>query len=202
MPADVRHPQSLGRYLMVMLMLALALMSKPMVVTLPFVLLLLDYWPLKRFPQPDGRLIPWKLIIEKLPLLALSVMVCVVTLFAQRQAIASLPLSVRVGNALVSYVVLLKTDDLSSWIGRLLPASGRPTANLGNYHGCHRVAWHLRRRCCRPATAAVVFDGLVVVSRYANSSNRIDPVRDAGASRPVHLPPANWSVYSPDLGGG
>ncbi|MGO9586462.1 MAG: tetratricopeptide repeat protein [Limisphaerales bacterium] len=104
----VRHPQSLGRYLMVMLMLALALMSKPMVVTLPFVLLLLDYWPLKRFPQPDGRLIPWKLIIEKLPLLALSVMVCVVTLFAQRQAIASLPLSVRVGNALVSYVVYLK----------------------------------------------------------------------------------------------
>src|SRR5213078_1047162 len=47
----VRNPKSLGRYLVVVLMLALALMSKPMVVTLPFVLLLLDYWPLKRFPR-------------------------------------------------------------------------------------------------------------------------------------------------------
>jgi len=60
----VRHPSSLGRYLLVVLMLALALMSKPMVVTLPFVLLLLDYWPLKRFPQPGGRLVPWRLIAE------------------------------------------------------------------------------------------------------------------------------------------
>ena len=104
----VRHPQSLGRYLMVALMLALALMSKPMVVTLPLVLLLLDYWPLKRFTQPDGRLILWRLIAEKLPLLALSGIACVATLFAQEEAIASLPLSVRIGNALVSCVAYLE----------------------------------------------------------------------------------------------
>jgi tetratricopeptide (TPR) repeat protein len=102
-----RHPQSLGRYLMVVLMLALALMSKPMVVTLPFVLLLLDYWPLKRFTPPGEGLIPWRLIAEKLPLLALSGIACVATLFAQEEAIASLPLSVRIGNALVSYVAYL-----------------------------------------------------------------------------------------------
>ncbi len=102
-----RYPQSFGRYLMVMLMLALALMSKPMVVTLPFVLLLLDYWPLKRFTQPGGRLIPWRLIAEKLPLLALSGIACVATLFAQEEAIASLPLSERIGNALVSCVAYL-----------------------------------------------------------------------------------------------
>ncbi len=103
----VRHPRSLSRYLMVMLMLAVALMSKPMVVTLPFVLLLLDYWPLKRFPQPDGHWVPWRLIVEKLPLLALSGAACAVTLFAQQEAIQSLPLSWRIGNALVSYVAYL-----------------------------------------------------------------------------------------------
>jgi tetratricopeptide (TPR) repeat protein len=104
----VRHPWSLSRYLMVALMLALALMSKPMVVTLPFVLLLLDYWPLKRFTQPDGRLIPWGLIVEKVPLLALSGAVCVATFFAQKGAITPLPLSMRIGNALVSYVAYLR----------------------------------------------------------------------------------------------
>jgi tetratricopeptide (TPR) repeat protein len=103
-----RHPPSLGRYLLVVLMLALALMSKPMVVTLPFVLLLLDYWPLKRFNQSGGRLIPWHLIAEKLPLLALSGMVCVATLFAREEAIASLPLSERISNALVSCVAYLR----------------------------------------------------------------------------------------------
>jgi hypothetical protein len=103
----VRHPWSLGRYLMVVLMLALGLMSKPMVVTLPFVLLLLDYWPLKRFTQPGDRLVPWRLIAEKVPLLALSGAACVATLFAQKEAIQSLPLSLRISNALVSYVAYL-----------------------------------------------------------------------------------------------
>ncbi len=94
-------------YGLVLLFFALGLMSKPMVVTLPFVLLLLDYWPLKRFTQPGGRLVPWHLIAEKVPLLALSGATCVVTLFAQKEAIAPLPLSLRIGNALVSYVAYL-----------------------------------------------------------------------------------------------
>ncbi|MGA2279236.1 MAG: tetratricopeptide repeat protein [Verrucomicrobiota bacterium] len=104
----VRHQWSLGRYLMVALMLVLALMSKPMVVTLPFVLILLDYWPLKRFDQPCGCLIRWHLILEKLPLLALSGATCAATLFAQKEAIPSLPPSWRFGNALVSYVTYLR----------------------------------------------------------------------------------------------
>jgi tetratricopeptide (TPR) repeat protein len=104
----VRHPRFLDSYLMVIFLFALGLMCKPMLVTTPFVMLLLDYWPLKRFPQPGDGSISRRLIVEKLPLLALSVMVCVVTLFAQKQAMASLPLSVRVGNALVSYVAYLK----------------------------------------------------------------------------------------------
>ncbi len=94
-------------YCLVLLFFALGLMSKPMVVTLPFVLLLLDYWPLKRFTQPGGRLIPWRLIAEKVPLLALSGAACVATLFTQQEAIQSVPLSLRIGNALVSYVAYL-----------------------------------------------------------------------------------------------
>jgi protein O-mannosyl-transferase len=115
----VRHPQSLVYYLVTALMLALALMSKPMVVTLPFVLLLLDYWPLNRFARqaPGGRAGPAgtlanayaypRLIAEKLPLLALSGAVCAATLFAQTEAIAPLPFSLRIGNAMVSYVAYL-----------------------------------------------------------------------------------------------
>lgn len=102
-----RRPWSLGRYLMVALMLVLGLMSKPMVVTLPFVLLLLDYWPLKRFNQPDGHSVTRRLILEKIPLLAVSGAACVATLFAQQEAITPLPLALRIGNAVVSYVAYI-----------------------------------------------------------------------------------------------
>ncbi len=120
----VRHSWSLGRYLMVVLMLALGLLSKPMVVTLPFVLFLLDYWPLKRFTQPGGRLVPWRLIAEKVPLLALSGAACVATLFAQKEAIVSLPLSVRIGNALVSYVAYLGQMIYPAGLAVLYPHPG------------------------------------------------------------------------------
>src|SRR5208282_5015428 len=124
----VRHRWSLGRYLTVALMLALALMSKPMVVTLPLVLLLLDYWPLKRFTQPGGRLVPWRLIVEKVPLLALSGAACVATLFAQKEAIVSLPLSVRIGNALVSYVAYLGQMIYPAGLAVLYPHPGSSLA--------------------------------------------------------------------------
>jgi tetratricopeptide (TPR) repeat protein len=117
----VRRPFSLGRYLSVVFLFALGLLSKPMVVTLPFVLLLLDYWPLNRFapltPGPavtgDGdslknHSIPWRLILEKIPLLALSGAACVATMVAQKDIIVPVPLALRIGNAAVSYVVYLR----------------------------------------------------------------------------------------------
>ena len=117
----VRKPSSLPRKLLVALLFALGLMSKPMLVTTPFVLLLLDYWPLHRFAQlsstkdgvrPDhwwGRLsVPGRLVQEKIPLLVLSAVSCVLTPLAQkayyiRQA-GALPLMQRVPNALVACV--------------------------------------------------------------------------------------------------
>jgi tetratricopeptide (TPR) repeat protein len=99
-------------YLFSLLFFALGLMSKPMLVTLPFVLLLLDYWPLRRVqlstlnPQPSTL---WRLVVEKLPFLGLSAVACVLTVAAQRQGFAvvltaGLPLSFRIPHVLVSYV--------------------------------------------------------------------------------------------------
>jgi tetratricopeptide (TPR) repeat protein len=93
---------------------ALGLLCKPTAVALPFALLLLDYWPLQRFaPQPRTRGfgIPRRLILEKIPLLALSVVAGVVTCFAERKAeasIALIPIPSRIGNVLISYVVYLR----------------------------------------------------------------------------------------------
>ncbi|HTV63223.1 MAG TPA: hypothetical protein VMH30_11710, partial [Verrucomicrobiae bacterium] len=70
----VRRPASVPRYLMVLLLFALGLMSKPMLVTLPFVLLLLDYWPLGRLnPSGFGIQELRSLVLEKTPFFALTI---------------------------------------------------------------------------------------------------------------------------------
>ncbi len=101
-----RRPWSPARYGLVVLLFALGLMCKPMLVTLPVVLLLLDYWPLQR---EESRKLSG-LVLEKLPLLALSAASCVVTLLAQNGAIQSTELysmPMRYANALVSGMVYL-----------------------------------------------------------------------------------------------
>ncbi|HEY3973257.1 MAG TPA: tetratricopeptide repeat protein [Candidatus Sulfotelmatobacter sp.] len=102
------------RYIAVAALFVLGLAAKPMIVTLPFVLLLLDFWPLKRvrswlppsqaFPLPQQS--PWHLALEKLPLLVLSAVSSRVTMIAQRGTIATtenLPFTLRLANALYSY---------------------------------------------------------------------------------------------------
>ena len=103
-----RRPPSLPRYLAVVLLFALGLMSKPMLVTLPFVLMLLDYWPLKRIDGilTDRRAVG-RLILDKIPLLALAAASCTATLVAQNVAIHQIPPQWRLANALVSYVEYL-----------------------------------------------------------------------------------------------
>ena len=94
--------QSLGRYLTMSSVFAFGLMSKPMLITTPIILLLLDYWPLDRFSKSRWS----KLLIEKIPLFALSIASCVATLWAQNFALGStefLPLKWRITNAIVSY---------------------------------------------------------------------------------------------------
>jgi len=108
----VRRPTSMVRYGVVVLIYAGGLMTKPMLVTLPFVLLLLDYWPLGRMgPTADkASSFPWRVIVDKFPLLALTAASCAVTFFAQGDAIApidAIPISSRVANALVSYMAYI-----------------------------------------------------------------------------------------------
>jgi tetratricopeptide (TPR) repeat protein len=98
----VRKP-TWSRYGLVVLLFGLGLMSKPSLVTLPCVLLLLDYWPLQRWTGPR---FPWPLLKEKIPLLGLAALSCFVTLWAQQKAVLAievLPFSWRLENALVSY---------------------------------------------------------------------------------------------------
>jgi tetratricopeptide (TPR) repeat protein len=108
--------QTLGRYAVMCLLFAFGLMSKPMLVTLPFVLLLLDYWPLNRTRSQKSEArgqwcVVYRLVKEKIPLLLLSGASCVATFLAQGEAIspiARLPFWWRVSNALLSYVVYLR----------------------------------------------------------------------------------------------
>ena len=121
----VRHPQSLGRYLAVVGLFALGLMSKAMLVTIPPLLWLLDYWPLERFrrmpsdaaapsargettgrnvrPPPFSR----RIILDKVPLFALSIVVAGVTVRTHGLRPDSLTMPERFANAVISYVVYL-----------------------------------------------------------------------------------------------
>jgi protein O-mannosyl-transferase len=138
----VRQRFSLARYLLVVLCFGLGLMAKPMLVTVPFVLLLLDYWPLGRTrlrltapvvvpakmelsPLPASRL-----IVEKVPLLLMTIASCVVTSIVQTPAmekIDTLPLGSRMANALVSYVSYLGQF---FWPTNLTPLYPHPGENL------------------------------------------------------------------------
>jgi tetratricopeptide (TPR) repeat protein len=110
--AFIFHPPSSILYLLSLVFFTLGLMSKPMLVTLPFVLLLLDYWPLQRFQLSTLKSQPstlWPLLREKLPFFLLSALSSVITFFAQHAAgatvsTAELSLPGRLANVVVSYV--------------------------------------------------------------------------------------------------
>ncbi|MEA3222051.1 MAG: tetratricopeptide repeat protein [Thermodesulfobacteriota bacterium] len=129
--AYVRYAErsSFYRYLLILFVFVLGLMSKPMLVTLPFVLLLLDYWPLCRFKlaqcddyiqgprQSDNfsfqKFSVFYLVLEKIPLLLLSAFtIYLSSLSVQRLDIVisteTVPMNLRITNALISYLSYIK----------------------------------------------------------------------------------------------
>ena len=130
---------SVGRYVLVAVLFALGLASKPMVITLPFVLLLLDFWPLQRvkgwiepsatFPVQQES---WsRLLVEKVPLLALSAASAAITLFAQTPAevlTGILPFSVRLQNSLYAYCVYIWQMFWPAHLALMYPHPGRQLA--------------------------------------------------------------------------
>ncbi len=103
-------------YWLALAFFALGLMSKPMLVTLPFVMLLLDYWPLQRAHGERPAVANWsRLVLEKWPFFVLAAASCVITYPAQKEgelvvSLEEMPLEYRLGNALLAYnLYLLKT---------------------------------------------------------------------------------------------
>ncbi len=166
-----------AQHLLVLLLLLLSLLAKPIFVTMPFLLLLLDYWPLGRFSHdgPGVKALLW----EKTPLLILSACFCVITAKAQREAMVSLahcPLTIRVENALVAY---------GSYISRSLwpiglaayypyPTAGLPFWQVGLAEGvviamcfcsylCARRAPYLTVGCLWYLVSLIPMIGLVQV---------------------------------------
>ena len=151
-PASSRFPFLVSRnYGLVLLFFGLGLMCKPMLVTLPVVLLLLDFWPLGRVPgdkwqeTSEQKEIPStldprlpgatkrseggsNLLLEKLPLFGLAAASCAVTIFAQHKAVASLEkftLPLRLGNAAVSCVAYLRQMFWPAGLAVLYPFQAR-----------------------------------------------------------------------------
>jgi tetratricopeptide (TPR) repeat protein len=118
----VRNPKKKRWYILLIILFPLGLMAKPMIVTLPFVLLLLDFWPLSRFQsiiheQKINVFQAFKTLVwEKTPLFVLTAISCVITFFVQQHggavaSIQALPLKARAVNAIVSY---------TSYIGKMI----------------------------------------------------------------------------------
>ncbi|RJQ60493.1 MAG: tetratricopeptide repeat protein [Desulfobacteraceae bacterium] len=117
------------RYLWIMFFFILGLSAKPMLVTLPFWLLLIDWWPLKRFSGSRSGVL---LVQEKAPLLVLALLTCWITLLAQSHAGAikpseAYPFSIRIANALVSYAAYLVK---MVWPSRLTAYYPHPGSSL------------------------------------------------------------------------
>jgi tetratricopeptide (TPR) repeat protein len=128
----VRQP-SRGRYLAMALLFGLGLLSKNMLVTLPFVLLLLDWWPLGRMRRAEATAgeagsrspgVPfWGLVKEKIPLMLLSAGSCIATASVSEKIGEAdrVPVLARIGNAVVSYVVYLRQMVFPAGLANLYP---------------------------------------------------------------------------------
>jgi hypothetical protein len=153
-------------WLLVVTCFALSLLAKPMLVTLPFSLLLLDAWPLARAAREGWR----RLVLEKVPLLALSAGSCALTWLAQSSggAVRTYPLATRVASALSAYAGYLAKTFVPIHLAALYP---RPVAgpdwraaalSAALLVGISAIAWRERRRAPWLAVGWAWFLGTLV----------------------------------------
>jgi hypothetical protein len=163
-----------GRYLLVAVLFAFGLMAKPMLVTVPCLLLVLDWWPLGRLARsPAGGSFLGRVIIEKAPLLALSAAASLLTFVAQTRGdaiitMAEISLPGRVANVVWAYgAYLLKTV----WPAGLvvyypLPAEGHPAGEVAAAGlilvALSALAWVLRQRAPGVAAGWLWYLGMLV----------------------------------------
>jgi len=135
-------------YIPVLIFFLFGLLSKPMLVTFPFLLLLLDYWPLQRFPAKrlasreeetgntvSQKAVAMRLVVEKIPFFVLSIIFSIITFMAQHQAgavssVKALPMGVRVENALVAYGSYIVKTVWPTNLGVFYPHPGNNISTL------------------------------------------------------------------------
>ncbi len=125
---DYAKTNRISRYFIALLLFGIGLMAKSMLVSLPLVLLLLDYWPLRRFAEHRTL----RLLIEKLPFLAFSIASSIVTLVAQQRAHAMIslgmtPIFVRAQNATLACVAYIGKMFWPSGLAVLYPYNAHPS---------------------------------------------------------------------------
>jgi tetratricopeptide (TPR) repeat protein len=170
-----------GRYILLFLVYGLSIMTKPVVVTLPFALLLLDYWPLGRVKRgndtksrnpikPSAKEIcrreisaGW-LVMEKIPLFTLSAVLCVITFIAQKSGgavalLKHLPLNDRIANMFVSYIRYIGK---TIWPSRLAVYYPHPYTGSG----------HTNLQIVEVAVCALLFFMILVLSIYTGRRKR------------------------------
>jgi len=167
----VRRP-GLRRYALVLIGFSLGLMAKPMLVTLPLVLLLWDYWPLRRWAPPGAAAAetgqsaghgPYpgislkRLVWEKIPLLVLVALFSLLAVYAQQAAamvvsLTDIPLDARISNGLVAYIVYLGKTVVPLNLAVLYPHPGNAIPGwqaLGAAFGLALLSWIILRRARR-----------------------------------------------------
>jgi tetratricopeptide (TPR) repeat protein len=158
---------SIGRYVLVAVLFIAGLLAKPMLVTLPFVLLLLDIWPLARLETSS----PGRLAAEKVPLLALSGVSSVLTFFAQRHGLAvvgvdTLPPVPRIEHAMISAVIYLRQTVWPANLAAFYPLTAiswlQATLAAAFLIALSVAALHLRRRAPYLIVGWLWFLGMLV----------------------------------------
>jgi len=172
-PALDPRPSTLD-YSLALACFALGLMAKPMLVTLPFVMLLLDYWPLQRFPGQGLRSGVRHLILEKAPFFLLTAASCVVTFLVQRNGetvmtLQQFPLNLRIENALISCVRYLGKTFWPVDLAVIYPLPGHLTwpwaiaaTAIGLLGGISWLLWRTRRPCPYLLVGWLWFLGMLV----------------------------------------